>query len=131
MNTQKIPACPLSFTPTALVYIQGWLKKQNKEGGYFRLSAKQAGCSGWKYVTEIVEAPEPSDYVMQVDALLPNATPLQVCIAQEHLPLFQGLCVDYGKPADADPKNPLQAAQLLFINPNEKGRCGCGESFNA
>jgi iron-sulfur cluster assembly accessory protein len=95
---------PIIFSDAAVSHIKSMLE-QNEAGVGFRLSIKKTGCSGYAYVPAIIES------VVYVD---PNA-----------LQYLQDLLVDYV----VEEGHGLKQKRLVFINPKEKGRCGCGESF--
>ena len=63
-----------------------------------------------EYVDELIEG----DEAIQEDNFV-------VVINQKHLPYLQGLTIDYVR-------NGLNEG-FEFKNPNERDRCGCGESF--
>ncbi len=108
----------ITLTDAAVAHIKNMLaKKENGMG--FRLSVKKTGCSGYSYVPEIIEQAKENDihFVAQND--------LHVYVDSTHENLLQGLVVDYVAEEHAG----LKHKRLVFINPNEKTRCGCGESF--
>ncbi len=116
---------PVTFTPAAVAHIQTMLAKENKKNettkksaiGFF-LSIKKTGCSGYAYVPTIVyTAPENALHYITAEGLA-------VWIDRESERLLQGIVVDF-----VEDKTGLHQKRLVFINPNEKGRCGCGESF--
>lgn len=109
----------MTLTDAAVKHIQTMLEK-NPQGKGFRLSIKKTGCSGYAYLPTIVEKINAEDihFVAQQH--------LSVYIDKNCLDLLKGLIIDYV----ADDNNSLKQKRLVFINPNEKNRCGCGESFN-
>ncbi len=106
---------PVTLSDAALSYISAQLVNHPGAAG-LRLSVKQAGCAGYAYVTDIVNAGASGD----MDFKMPAGWTL--FIEKKNLKLFKGLHVDCIKQR-------LGMAQLVFINPNAKGQCGCGESF--
>jgi iron-sulfur cluster assembly protein len=50
---------------------------------------------------------------------------LNVYIDPDCVNFITGVIIDYV----ADNMTGLKQKRLVFINPNEKNRCGCGESF--
>ncbi len=108
----------ISFTEAACSYIKKWLEKNQGVG--FRLSVKKTGCSGYSYLPTIVEKANPVDVQFETD----NGIPIFVDAAWLHL--LQGLHVDYVE----EEKSGLKQKRLVFSNPNESSRCGCGESFH-
>lgn len=82
----------------------------------FRISIKATGCSGFKYASSIVAAPEPTDEVLSFDNLM-------VCLDSTILPYIRGTTLDLVSRG-------LGQKQLEFHNPNVKSHCGCGKSFS-
>jgi iron-sulfur cluster assembly protein len=106
------------FTDAACEYIANMLKKKNGIG--FRLSVKKTGCSGFSYVPSIVEQSNPADLTFD------TANGVKVFIDPTWQHLLQGLHIDYVE----EIKSGLKQKRLVFTNPNESSRCGCGESFH-
>lgn len=106
------------FTDAACDYIKKMLEKQGSKG--FRLSIKKTGCSGYSYLPSLVEAVNPTDLTVE------TATGLTVFVDATWLTLLQGVHVDYVE----EEKSGLKQKRLVFTNPNESSRCGCGESFH-
>lgn len=80
-----------------------------------RVHVKQRGCSGNAYVLEYIDAQNPYDEVVHEKGVT-------VFIDPKALLYVIGTEMDY-----VDEK--IQSG-FVFRNPNEKGRCGCGESFH-
>lgn len=108
----------ITFTDAACEYIKKMLKKSNGAG--FRLSIKKTGCSGYSYFPTIVEKANSADISFEL------GTGLKIFVDAVWLELLQGLQVDYVK----DEKSGLKQNRLVFTNPHESSRCGCGESFH-
>lgn len=107
----------ISLTDAAVSHIQDMITKKNAGIG-FRLSIKKTGCSGYSYVPSIIESVNAEDlHFVAQDGL-------HVYVDQKCKDLLQGVIVDYV----ADNVG-LKQKRLVYINPNEKNRCGCGESF--
>ncbi len=81
-----------------------------------RLSVKESGCTGFMYVLDLAEKPEPTDLPIHCD----NDFTLFVEKGSE--PIIRGLTVDYITEGVNH--------QIKFLNPNAKNYCGCGESFS-
>ncbi len=109
---------PITFTDAAIQHIQSMLQK-NPQGIGFRLSIKKTGCSGFSYVPDIIEQAVAGDLHFQAQDTLP------VFVDPACLQYVNNVLVDYV----AETGQGLKQKRLVFINPNEKGRCGCGESF--
>jgi iron-sulfur cluster assembly protein len=104
----------ISVTEAASRKIKSLLVKRGGIG--IRLGVKTTGCSGLAYVLEYVDK-------HCVDASTINyAQPdFAIYIDRKHEPYFLGTTVDYVR-------NGLNEG-FEFRNPNERDRCGCGESF--
>jgi iron-sulfur cluster assembly protein len=109
---------PVTFTDAAVTHIKNMLSQTPTAVG-FRLAVKETGCSGYSYVPSVIEKLVSGDihYTVQQD--------LSVYVEEKSLPLIKQVVVDYAQ----DETQGLKQKRLVFINPNEKARCGCGESF--
>ena len=105
----------ITVTDTASKRIKQNLDKRGK-GVCIRLGVKTTGCSGLAYTIEYVDKYEAEhgvtnfaqkDFVILVDA--------------KSLVYLDGLTMDWVR-------NGLNEG-FDFVNPNERDRCGCGESF--
>jgi iron-sulfur cluster assembly accessory protein len=106
------------FTEAACGYIKKLIEKNKGVG--FRLSIKKTGCSGYSYLPTIVDKVNPTDVTFDI------AAGLTIYVDSVWLELLQGLQIDYIE----DEKTGLKQKRLVFTNPNESSRCGCGESFH-
>jgi len=86
-----------------------------REGMLLRVSVSTKGCSGMSYVMDFVPAPGPGDEVVTDKGV-------SVVVDRKASLFLIGTVMDYEV-------KPLSAG-FSFTNPNEKGRCGCGESFH-
>lgn len=110
-NPQDSPA--VTFSDAAIQHFRDYLKQQGGIG--VRISVKKTGCSGLAYCIESVENKLTNHLKIThkgVVFFIDNAV----------LPYLNGLHIDYVK-------KPLGLSELLYNNPNELARCGCGESF--
>ena len=105
---------PVAVTPAAAAHFARQLADKGKLA--LRLSLKSAGCTGFKYVLEEVDA-APVDHVEQV---LDNGVALYV--DRGSLAGLKDLLIDYRQQG--------LNYNLIMDNPNIKDACGCGESFN-
>jgi iron-sulfur cluster assembly protein len=85
-------------------------------GKVVRLSVKSSGCSGHKYDLDYADAPGKHDEVVTRDGATLYVDPLS-------LMFVAGMTVGW--------KEDKLERSFTFENPNETGRCGCGESFAA
>jgi iron-sulfur cluster assembly protein len=79
-----------------------------------RLGVRTTGCSGLAYVLEYIDVLNPEDMAFEQDGFI-------VVVDPKSLTLMDGLEVDYVRQGLNE--------GFEFRNPNEKDRCGCGESF--
>ena len=103
----------ISITDKASNKIQQTIQKRGKGLG-IRIGVKTTGCSGLAYVLEYVDNPQEHD--IKVDC---NGCALYV--DPKSSAYLQGMTIDYVR-------NGLNEG-FEFINPNERDKCGCGESF--
>jgi iron-sulfur cluster assembly accessory protein len=106
------------LTDAASIYIKKMLEK--KQGAGFRLSIKKTGCSGYSYMPEVIETVNTNDVVIE------TANGVMVYMDTTWLHLLLGLNIDYIE----EEKSGLKQKRLVFTNPKESSRCGCGESFH-
>jgi iron-sulfur cluster assembly protein len=76
---------------------------------------KTKGCSGMSYDMSWTDAPAPTDEVVK-------DKDLTVLVDRKASLFLIGTVMDYETKA--------LTSGFTFTNPNEKGRCGCGESFH-
>ncbi len=91
------------------------LYAKGQEGKLLRISVSTKGCSGMSYDLGWVDAASPSDEVVVDQGVT-------VLVDRKATLFLIGTTMDYEVKA--------LSAGFTFINPNEKGRCGCGESFH-
>ena len=107
----------ITLTEAACDYIKKSVQKQQGVG--FRLSVKKTGCSGYSYLPSICKEINAKDFPIENDGI-------KIFIDTTWLHLLDGLQVDYVE----EEKSGLKQKRLVFTNPNESSRCGCGESFH-
>jgi len=109
----------ITFTPAAVEHIQRMLQNDSQGIG-FRLSIKKTGCSGYAYVPKIIDTLIKDDIHFLVQHNLPVYVD-STCVA-----FLEGTVIDY---VSDELGTGIKQKRLVFINPHEKNRCGCGESF--
>ena len=89
---------------------------ENRGGAGIRLSVRNTGCSGLSYVLEYVDKYEYDDTMI-------NYAQDKFCVLvdKKHNVYLTGTTIDYVR-------NGLNEG-FEFRNPNERDKCGCGESF--
>ena len=103
----------VTLTEAAAKHVQKYLARRGKGVG-LRLGVKTSGCSVMAYKLEFADQVEPDDKVWE-------SFGVKVLVDEKSLPYLDGTELDYTREG-------LQEG-FKFHNPNEKSRCGCGESF--
>lgn len=109
---------PITITEKAAGQIKTLLSKAPEGSQGVRLTVKSTGCSGNSYVMEYIKASEALGGDDKFEGF-----GAELYIPKLHSWMLFGLTVDYVS-------DDLGNAKFDFINPNETGRCGCGESFH-
>lgn len=91
------------------------LYEAGEKGKLLRIGVRTKGCSGMSYEMSWTDAPAPTDEVVKDKGLT-------VLIDRKASLFLIGTVMDY--------ETRKLSAGFTFTNPNEKGRCGCGESFH-
>jgi iron-sulfur cluster assembly protein len=105
----------ISLTEKAKEKIKQTLVKRGKGVG-IRIGVKTTGCSGMAYVLEYVDK-----YESEVGVTNYAQPDFVVLVDKKHEVYLDGLTMDWVR-------NGLNEG-FDFQNPNERDRCGCGESF--
>ena len=103
----------ITVTEVAARKIQQNLQRRGRGLG-IKLGVKTTGCSGLAYVLEYVDELQPGDDAELCDGF-------SIVVNQKDQPYLTGLEVDYVRQGLNE--------GFEFRNPNERDRCGCGESF--
>jgi iron-sulfur cluster assembly protein len=91
------------------------LYAKGRAGMLLRISVNTKGCSGLSYQMDWIDAPGPGDETVSDKGLT-------VVVDRKASLFLIGTEMDYEEKA--------LTSGFTFHNPNEKGRCGCGESFH-
>lgn len=105
----------IQITDTASEQIQSLLSEAPQGSQGLRLSIKATGCSGNSYKMEYAEKGTENDDLIEHNGA-------QIYIPKIYSWMLIGTTIDYIT-------DELGNARFEFLNPNETGRCGCGESF--
>ena len=104
-------AIPVS--EAAARHVNRYLTKRGKGLGV-RLGVKTTGCSGLAYKLEYVDEAEPEDVIFEAHGV-------KVLVDPKSLAYIDGTELDFVREGLNE--------GFRFNNPNERDRCGCGESF--
>ncbi|CCF78052.1 HesBYadRYfhF family protein [Wolbachia endosymbiont of Onchocerca ochengi] len=127
VNAVKKDKKPITITTNAVERIRYLLdqkqhdnfKKSEKAIG-IRVLIKQKGCSGLKYDIEYAYDTRPLESV--IEERCSNGQKVKVLIDPKSIMFILGSEIDYVEKKFS--------SGFIFKNPNEKGKCGCGESFH-
>jgi iron-sulfur cluster assembly protein len=103
----------ITLTEKAINKIAQNIVKRGKGVG-IRVGVKTTGCSGLAYVLEYVDVFDETDWSAKFDSF-------NVFVSPKDAPYLNGLTIDYVRQGLNE--------GFEFTNPNERDRCGCGESF--
>ncbi len=104
----------ITMTPAALSHFQRAIAADGDK--LVRLSTETSGCTGYSYVLNLVDQPEPEDLVIE------PGEQVRMAVAPDALDLVRGTEIDMV----TEGVNTV----VKFNNPNVVAECGCGESFS-
>jgi iron-sulfur cluster assembly protein len=104
----------VTLTDRAAEHVRRYIEKRGKGVGV-RLGVKTTGCSGLAYKLEFADDIQPEDQQFESHGV-------RVLIDPKSLAYLDGTELDFVREGLNE--------GFKFNNPNEKDRCGCGESFN-
>jgi iron-sulfur cluster assembly protein len=105
----------LSVTESAAERIRALLAKRGKPSVGIRVGIRSRGCSGLTYTLEYADEKGKFDELVEDKGVT-------ILIDPKATMFILGTEMDFVE-------DKLQSG-FTFRNPNEKGRCGCGESFH-
>lgn len=106
---------PITVSDAAKARIRHLLSQRDKPSVGIKVGVRSGGCSGLAYTIEYADDINPYDEVVKVEDLT-------VIIDPKAIMYLIGTEMDY--------LEEQWKSGFTFRNPNEKGRCGCGESFH-
>ncbi len=104
----------VTMTERAARHVSGFLQKRGKGVG-LRVGVRTTGCSGMAYKLEYADAAAPEDQTFESHGI-------KIFVDPKSLAYIEGTELDFVREGLNE--------GFRFSNPNEKNRCGCGESFN-
>ncbi|MFI4999437.1 MAG: HesB/IscA family protein [Reyranellales bacterium] len=105
----------MSVTPAAAERVKALIEGRGKPTAGIRIGVRSKGCSGMSYTLEFADKQEPMDEVVETSGI-------KLLIDPKASLFLIGTEMDY--------EEEKLKSGFVFRNPNEKGRCGCGESFH-
>lgn len=105
----------LTITDAAAARVQALLESRGKPSYGVRIGIRTKGCSGLSYTLEFADEKNPYDEVVEDKGVV-------ILIDPKAMMFLLGTEMDYVEEK--------LSSGFTFKNPNEKGRCGCGESFH-
>src|SRR5256885_8259628 len=104
----------ITLTENAAKHVSNFLSRRGKGVG-LRLGVRTTGCSGLAYKIEFADEIAPEDTAFESNGV-------RVLVDPKSLAYLDGTQLDFVREGLNE--------GFKFNNPNEKDRCGCGESFN-
>lgn len=105
----------LTITESAAERVKVLLEGRKKPSYGIRIGLRSKGCSGLSYTLEFADELGPYDELIEAHGV-------KVLIDPKAVMFLMGSQMDYVEDK--------LSSGFVFENPNEKGRCGCGESFH-
>lgn len=110
-----MPAAPITISDAAAERIKALMAEREKPAAGIKVGIRTRGCSGLSYTIEYADEIEKYDEVVEEKGV-------KVLIDPKAIMFLLGTEMDFVE-------EKLKSG-FTFVNPNEKGRCGCGESFH-
>ena len=105
----------MQVTDAAAQQVQALLDGRGKPSLGIRIGVRTKGCSGMSYTLEFADEKAPFDEELK-------AKGVTILVDPKATMFIIGTEMDFVE-------DKLESG-FVFVNPNEKGRCGCGESFH-
>jgi iron-sulfur cluster assembly protein len=91
------------------------LVKRGTPNAYIRLGVQGAGCSGFAYALQFEDSPpRPKDFLFELLGV-------RIIVDAKSIVYLNGATLDW--------EQTLLQQGYKFVNPQEKSKCGCGNSF--
>ncbi len=91
------------------------LKSDGSENKYVRVYVQGGGCSGYKYLLDLVESPQDDDHVFEQGGV-------RFVVDEMSKSFLEGVTIDY--------TSSLLESGFKFENPKATRTCGCKQSFS-
>jgi len=104
----------VQLTPAAGEKVRGLIAR-DQQGEFLRVAITGGGCNGLSYKMKFTPEAKRGD-------ILVHSAGAQVLVDTKSALYFKGTVLDYS--------TNLIGGGFKFTNPNAKGSCSCGESFN-
>lgn len=114
-----VAPAPIKVTEKAADRISVLLNQRGKPSAGIKVGVRSGGCSGLSYTIEYADEVGEFDEVVKV----PHGD-------EEMSILIDPKAIMYLIGTEMDFVEEKMKSGFTFVNPNEKGRCGCGESFS-
>jgi iron-sulfur cluster assembly protein len=105
----------MSITEAAAERVRDLIEKRGKPTFGVRIGVRTKGCSGLSYTLEYADDKAAADEVVEAHGI-------RLLVVPKASLFLIGTEMDY--------EVEKLKSGFVFRNPNEKGRCGCGESFH-
>lgn len=105
----------VTVTDAASKKIKEFIERRGRGAG-IKIGVKTTGCSGLSYTMEYIDSVDYDESV--INFCQPD---FSVIVEKRNMPYLAGTTIDFVR-------NGLHEG-FEFQNPNERDRCGCGESF--
>jgi iron-sulfur cluster assembly protein len=105
----------LQVTPAAVAQLRKLIEQHNPDAFGIRVGVREGGCNGMTYKMDFATEKDAGDEEIDVDGVRLLIDPMSMM---------------YLIGTEMDFVTETMAANFVFRNPNESGRCGCGESFS-
>lgn len=106
---------PVTLTKRAADKFLELVARKGKTGWGLRFGDRGGGCSGFEYVFDYAQKPEPNDLVFHSEGV-------DIYVNKKSAERLMGSVIDY--------IDTLYGSEFKVTNPNTIGACGCGKSQN-
>jgi iron-sulfur cluster assembly protein len=104
----------ITLTDNAKAEVLAILEKGGQSS--LRIGVKKGGCSGFSYSMDY------TNEVKKYDEVIDLGDGKSIIVDPKATIYLLGTTMDF--------KDEIEKTGFIFTNPNEKGKCGCGESVN-